>query len=66
MRPLARVFTFVCPVLVQDEQNPGKRILLADLLQYPANPLFLFVFGERYQTLTVESVESDRRIVRLD
>jgi len=66
MRASARVFTSMRTVLVQDEQNPLAGILLADLLQYPANLLFLFVFGERYQTLTVERVESDRRIVCLD
>ncbi len=53
-------------MLVQDEQNPGKRTLLADLLSHTTNSLFLFVFSELDQTLTVQCIESDRRVVRLD
>ena len=59
MRALARVFTSMCSVLVQDEQNPLPGILLADLLRYVANSLFFLCLFECHATLTVERVESD-------
>lgn len=68
MGTLARVSTFMCSMLVQDEQNlfPLAGILLADLLSHTTNSLFLFVFSELDKTLTVQCIEADRRVVRLD
>ncbi len=60
MCALARVFRV--SMLVQDEQNPGKRILLS----YTTDSLFLFVFSKLDQTLTVQCIEVDRRVVCLD
>ena len=66
MRALARVFTPMCIVFVQDEQSPLAGILLANRLQDTTDLFFLLVFRELYHTLTVESVESHGRIVCLN
>ena len=51
---------WMCDVSEQiREQNPGKRILLADLLRYVANSLLFLCLFECHATLTVERVESD-------
>ena len=66
MGSLTRVLADIRIVLVQHEQNPLAGILLADRLQYLADPLFRLVLGEFYETLSVERIESNRRIVGLD
>lgn len=53
-------------MLIQNEQNPLVGLLLADLFGDLANPLFFFVFLELHETLTVERVEPDSRVLGLD
>ena len=50
-------------IVVQDEQNPGKRILLADPFETRTDLLFLLAFRETHHALAVERVEADRWFV---
>jgi len=56
----SRVCAQVCEEAVQDEQNPDKRILLADLLETRADLFFLLIRRKLEDTLTVECTEPGR------
>lgn len=60
MRALARVLARVREVIIQDEQNPLRRILLADQFETLADPLFRLVFWEAHHALSIQGVEPDR------
>ncbi|GCF16249.1 hypothetical protein Harman_41840 [Haloarcula mannanilytica] len=47
-------------VVVQDEQNPAVRILLADPFETLANLLFRLILGKADHALTVKRIEPDR------
>jgi hypothetical protein len=64
MRAPARVLADVRREVVQDEQNPAVRILLANSFEALADLLFSLVCGETHHARTVESVETDRWFVR--
>jgi len=60
MDSLARVFAYVRREIIQDEQNPSQRILLADPFETLADSLFLLSSRELKYTLTRKSIEPDR------
>ena len=49
-----------CVEIIQHEQNPLARILLAYLLETRANPFFLLIRRELEDTLTIECIEPGR------
>ena len=63
MRAPARLLADVRREVVQDEQNPRARILLADSFEAFADLFFFLVLGETHYTHTVEYVEADRWFV---
>lgn len=60
MGSLTRVLAYVRGKVIQDEQNPGQRILLADPFETRTDLFLLLICQKLENALTRESVEPDR------